>query len=870
MRGLMVALCASTALVGVPAFAQDKPAVQTPPAAAPAEQGALPDIVVTAQKRAENVQNVPIAISAFTANALQERAVGSIAQLSAIAPNVNLDAGTPFSGSQAVLSAYIRGIGSDDFAFNIDPGVGIYLDGVYLARTVGANQDLLDVSRVEILKGPQGTLFGRNTIGGAISIVTRDPGPDFKAMGDVTTGSYNLFQARGSVDVPITDSLRSSFTFGVKTRDGYLQRVPFPDQRANNSTPYTAFSSAGYDTASREGGNDNWNIRGKLKWDNGGKVSMTLAGDYGIDKGTSANVLLGTAENAPGNFAGTTNIPGTAFDPTGTTGFLFAGLYNFCIGSTSAQIAARNAQALCGTSGTQFNPQYRVPSYASVNVDGNPNNDRLPWDNRYISPNIDRSYATGNSYSHLQSWGLAGTVDFQLSDAITLKSITAYRALHWNAGLDADGSPLNFLQLSFKMNQWQFSQEVQLLGKALDNKLHYVLGAYYFKEKGDLHDFVTFAEGAVQVDGPNKLQTDNYAAFGQVDYTPIDLIGITLGGRYTHEKKLFEGGQQELNGFNYKLFGCTDGNGNITPNAPFPLAPAVSCQTGIGYPNPNNPVQVYVPGVNTKTFSNFSPKVGVQLHPAQKVMVYGSWSKGYKTGGWTTRLTNPQGNVAPDFGEEKATTWEVGVKSTLLDRKLQLNAAAFTTDYKDIQLNIQIGTSPTIANAGNARIKGFEVEAVAAPIRGLTINASLGYISATYTSVSAAAAVVGGANIYQAGTLVGAALPKTPNWKINVSPRYEAKLANGGSLIFLGDWSHASSAWNDAQRTYLLERAATDIVNASVGYQEPHGHWTLTVGGTNLTNDRYLTSGGPNVSAGVFFGTYNRPSEWYARFGFKF
>ncbi|MGK2911746.1 MAG: TonB-dependent receptor [Sphingobium sp.] len=866
MRKTTIAfLLASSAFTVNQAMAQDAVTGSD----ADASTGGIADIVVTAQKRAENVQDVPIAISAFTSEALQERAIGSVSQLSAIAPNVNLDAGTPFSGSTAVLAAYIRGIGSDDFAFNIDPGVGIYLDGVYLARTVGANQDLLDVARIEILKGPQGTLFGRNTIGGAISIVTSDPGKEFKATGDVTVGSYDLFQVRGSVTVPITDSLSSAVTFGVKSRDGFLKRVPFADQRTNNTPSFAAFSAAGYDSARREGENENWNLRSKLKWDNGGAIRATFAGDYSKDKGTSANKLIGTAATVPGNFAGTTNLPGTAFDPTGTTGFNFAGLYNFCIGSTGAEIAARNAAALCGVSGTQFNPQFQLPSYAGVNVDGNPANDRLPWDSRYLIANKDRSYATGNSYSNLKTWGLSSIVDFDLSEDIALKSITAYRELHWNAGLDADGSPLNFAQLSFTMNQEQFSQELQLLGSALDNKLRYVLGAYYFKESGDLHDYVTFGEGFVQVDGPNELSTKNHAFFGQVDYRPIDWIGITLGGRYTNERKRFEGGQQELNGFNYKLFGCADANGNISPNGPFPLAP-IPCSVGLSFPDPSNPVRVYTPGVNRKKFSDFSPKVGVQLHPNEDVMLYGSWSKGYKTGGWTTRLTNPQGNVAPDFNEEKATTWEAGVKSTLLDRHLQLNAAVFSTRYRDIQLNIQVGTSPTISNAGNARIRGFELEAVAAPVDGLTINGSVGYIDAQYTSVSAATAAVGGATPFQAGTLVGEDLPKTPKWKINISPRYEVKLGNGGSVVILADWTHSSSAWNDTQRSFLLRRISSDIVNGSISYREPAGHWSLTAGGTNLTDKRFLTSGGSNLAAGAIFGTYNRPREWYLRFGFDF
>ena len=152
----------------------------------------LEEIVVTAQKRSENVQKVPIAITAFTGETIQSKGLNNLHALSNLTPNVNLDGGAPFSGDSSVLSASIRGIGQDDFAFNLDPGVGVYLDGVYLARTIGANQNLLDVDRIEILKGPQGTLFGRNTIGGAINIVTHTPGTESKISGSTSTlGSRN-------------------------------------------------------------------------------------------------------------------------------------------------------------------------------------------------------------------------------------------------------------------------------------------------------------------------------------------------------------------------------------------------------------------------------------------------------------------------------------------------------------------------------------------------------------------------------------------------------------------------------------------------------------------------------------------------------
>ena len=172
----------------------------------------LEEVTVTATRRSENIQDVPIAVTAITAAQLESKGINDVAKLSAIAPNVTLDAGTPFSGSDTVLAAYIRGIGQNDFAFNQDPGVGVYVDGVYLARSVGSNTTMLDVERVEILKGPQGTLFGRNTIGGAISIVTRDPGKEFMFKGSVTGGTFNRMDVQATADLPFSETVRSSLS----------------------------------------------------------------------------------------------------------------------------------------------------------------------------------------------------------------------------------------------------------------------------------------------------------------------------------------------------------------------------------------------------------------------------------------------------------------------------------------------------------------------------------------------------------------------------------------------------------------------------------------------------------------------------------
>jgi iron complex outermembrane recepter protein len=292
-----------------------------------------------------------------------------------------------------------------------------------------------------------------------------------------------------------------------------------------------------------------------------------------------------------------------------------------------------------------------------------------------------------------------------------------------------------------------------------------------------------------------------------------------------------------------------------------------ACRIAAGFPNPGQPLRYYIAGVQKKVFNNFSPKVGIQYKPNDNILTYASWSKGYKTGGWTTRLSNPL-PTAPDFDEEKATTYEIGIKSTLIDRRLQINAALFQTEYKGIQLNFQQGSSPTIQNAGDGRIKGFELEVTAAPTDALTITAAVGYLDAKYTSVDLPARVA--ANPFQAGVFVGANLPKSPKWKFNISPRYEVELGNQGKIILIADYTHTTKLDNDTERAFLLSRPATDVVNGSITYKDPGAHWDVTLGMTNITDERYLVNGQAQIAGGQFYGTYSRPREWYAKLGLKF
>ena len=861
--GILAGVALGVLMTGT-AHAQSKPAT-TPPT-----EGGIQEIVVTAQKRSENVQNVPIAISAFTANALKERAVGDVSALSGLSPNVTLDASTPFSGSSAVLGASIRGVGAADFAFNIDSAVGVYVDGVYLGRSVGANQDLLDVDRIEVLKGPQGTLFGRNTIGGAISIVTHDPGDKYRFIGDFTTGSYNRMQARATMDVPLADNLTSSISFGILNREGYQYQIPYPGQYTTDS--FTSFAGAGHNGGDgRFGGDNTWNMRAKLKYTGVNGFKAVVEFDYThVNQESTASTLLGTVNN--------TSTPAYA----GVYNASLLSIYNTCISLPASVLAQTALAGVCGPRGG-VNGYNTLPALAGQGANG-----YQTYGNQFITGNKDTTYATGQNYSQVSQWGVGLTLEQPIGSA-TLKSITSFRKVDLNAGTNQDGSPLNILMVDFTVDQHQWSQELQLTGKAINDKLNYVFGAYFFNETGNLHDYVNFDDGILQVDGPGRINTDALAAYSQLDYKFNDLISVTAGARYTHEHKNYYGGQADDNGLSYKLpFDLTPSAAGaaqlcaMEPTACFP----VNNNNSAGFTYGSNLGSLaqyldYYPATpNSQDFNNFSPKLGIQIHPSQNVMGYFSWSKGYKSGGWTTRLSNPL-LAAPEFGPEHATTYELGIKSTLLDRKLQVNAALFDTQYNGIQLNEQIGASPTVFNLGKAINRGAELETTIAPGGGFTVQSSLSYLDAHYTYVCGqggvyqgfcngnSAYIAPGSNPYEAGVYAGAPLPKAPHWKINVSPRYEIALPKG-KIVLLADWTHTTSMWNDSLGTYLIMRQGTDIVNGSITYKAPDGIWDLTVGGTNLTNQRYLITGDSNLAAGAITGTYNRPSEWYARVGVRF
>jgi iron complex outermembrane receptor protein len=761
------------------------------------------DVVVTAQKREQNIQDVPIAITAMSSASLAARGLTNISQINDFTPNVEIDYTSPFSGSSSVLSPFIRGIGQNDFAFNLEPGVGVYVDGVYIARSFGAVVDLLDLERVEVLRGPQGTLFGRNSIGGALSIITRPPASRLSYQGEVDTGRFNRIDVRGSVDIPLSNDFLTQFSFSSKNRDGYQKRIPFP-----SATPYVTDQGKFITASNRrpdESGNENQdNLRGKFRWHASDKFALSVSGDFThIDEQATPATLLNVDDAAP-----------------------LAGAYNACISLPPAVLASIGLGAVCG-------PRATVGSaLAGVNVDGTNTNDRLLYNNQFLTKNIDTSYAAGSNFSLLTSWGVSGIADWDVASKVALKSITAYRKVGSKFGVDISGSPIVGGDTSFDTNQKQFSQELQLTGRG---RLNWLVGAYYFKENGDLTDFVPFVEGIVQVYGQNFFDNKAWALFTNLDFKVSNKFSIAGGLRYTGEDKQFEGKQKDLNAFPSKVG--------------FPA---------FLHPDPNDLTRIYPLGVNTKKFTDWSPKVNASLHLTDHVMAYASFSQGFKSGGWTTRLLVPEVTAdgrpgpAPGFDPETATAYEVGLKSRFLDQRVQLNTAAFWTNYDQIQIVVQKGVSPTFENAGDGRIRGFEAELQAQASDSLSLDSSFGYLDAAYTRLEDKATIT-----------LNNKFVNTPKYTFHLGAEFARSLKSRARLALRADYTRKDTIYNDAENTPQLIQDPVNLLNAALTYTSTNGRWSAALGGRNITDERYIYSGFRNPGAGLTIGNYSRPAEWF-------
>ena len=761
-----------------------------------AESDVLQEVLVSARRRTENLQTVPIAVSAFNASSLENRGITDTAAAANFTPNVTFDTTSLFSGATSTFQGFIRGIGQTDFAINTDPGVGVYVDGVYLARTVGSVIDLLDVESVEVLKGPQGTLFGRNTIAGAVNVTTRRPANEFGYQASLKIGSDDQLYTQGIVDLPLADDkLLASIAFATRSRDGYQERIAFDDPRVPNIPSIANSFTTNTDNNGEPGAEDNQTLRAKLLWLASDELELMASADYAHIRDAAP----------PGTLLTTT------LDPVGS----LSGLYNGCVLGLAPQfICAASPLGIYGRD---------IPLYTD----------------QFVTGDKDKSYATGASFSNIDSGGLSMTANWQLVPDVALKSISAFRKIDASFGRDIDGSPLDIDQTTFAWHVKQYSQEFQLNGALFAKRLDYTVGAYYFHEHAIETAAVPIAQALLKIVGDNDQTTRSIALFGETNYKLTDALGLVVGARWTKDKKEIQIDQRNLTTF-FDAVGY--------PPAAFPRP---SDHTYMGPAHPFN-----------YDNSNVTVRTGLNYTFSPDVFAYAMFSQGYKSGGFTTRLSdpfnpeNPLGDLKDiAFEPEKANNIEIGLKSELLERRLRLNLAAFKNDYTDIQVIVMRGVTPSNENAAEAEIKGAEVEGEALLLNGdLLLGASAGYTDAKYTRLSP-------------GTLLtlNSKLPNTPDFTSSLTANYTIRFTSGASLDLNGNYSYRAKAFKDAENSPTIAQDAYGLLGAFIRFTPAGGRWDLTVGGANLTDERYLIGGFNTAAVGFAEGVYSRPREVYLR-----
>jgi iron complex outermembrane receptor protein len=742
-------LAGSAALLAGPALAQAQAAAAEP-------EGGLEEIVVTAERRETNLQDTPISVTALNAGALEAQGVKTINDLAASVPNLTSTTGPQGSGD---ANFFVRGVGQFDFIVTNDPGVGVYVDGVYLGRTVGAMLDSGDIARVEVLRGPQGTLFGRNTLGGAISVTSKAPDPDGMAGSlRATYGSRDRIDVDGGINAPIGgDSAVRLYAF-TRNQDGFATR---------------AQDGVKFGKTKRSG------IKGSALIAASETITINLAADYSLDKSNPAPSVLRAI--APFPF---------------------------------------------------------FPAAAAADIQ-NP-------------ANFYRIFASNQPEARNEIWGVSATIAAELGDA-TLKSITAYRELDGFSTSDPDGTRFRLYDQDTDTDQTQFSQELQLSGDAADGALSYLVGGYFFRERAVQELRLCFAPITNTPTAPNNpcntwtqgnnQVTKSTAIFGQARYNVTDALSVTLGGRYTWDKKDIVSNQF----FDFRA-------GGVGPGAVF----------GFGFPPALLGQRIVVPIVSNlpddAKFNKFTPKIGVEYKASDDVLLFASYAKGFRSGGFNGRLIAPQRTV-PSYDPDTNDAYEIGFKSDLADRRLRLNGTAFYSKYKGIQQTISDpAVQFRVANAGDATLKGFELELNAVPADGLRFDVGLGYTDSEFKNVPALV-----------GPINGNQLPFSPKWTVALGAEYAADLGTGGKLTPRVDWRYQAKTFFTAFNLPFEQQSGYGLLSARITWTDADDRFSISAYGDNLTDKEYYTFGQNALAAqGVAYTYIGRPREYGVTAGFKF
>ena len=827
---LALATVSAFALSASFAAAQDAPA----PATEPAKTGPRTQLetVVTSATRVEtSAQTTPVATTSVSGAQLERTFAVDLRDLTSQAPNVNLE---PVGAFQNASAFYIRGFGSADIESATDPGVGIFIDGVYQARTSTALSDLLDITNVEILRGPQGTLFGRNTIVGAVLVSHAKPDTsEFDVKGEFTAGNYGELDISGVINVPLIEG-KAGMRLAVKStnNDGFYKN-------ATDGTNY--------------GGTDRITILPSFRFTPNDNLDIVIRGEIVRERDDSWG-------NTPYSACGGAN-----------------GVFN--------PFAANNYGTVPGNV-TQLTP---LVSWAHG---GQEDLDKVCAQERGKNDFIVHADNTSGRGSDFDVYGITGEFTYDVPDFGTFTYVGNYRDVHEDVFNDFDTTDLPIFMT--QREQWhnQTSHELRFASSFSDT-IDFVAGFYFFHQKyrmwqdtyGWLFDpgfagalgsaIVGRLTGApnpgaaLDALNPNAsgfgetIQANNaWAAFINANWHIWEGITLTAGLRYNKEKK------------------------DIETCAPSPVNDGVNRECNL---NPaignffDSDTDINTAAGRKNNWSNVSPKVGLSWEANDDLFLYASWTRGFRSGGFNGRCGSTA--TCQPFNEETADSYEVGMKWDGMDNRLRVNLTGFYLDYKDQQVSIirqssgSGGGQETVTdNAANAKSKGVELEVTTLPADGLTIWGSLGWLKSSRdfcTDIDGPSTVNpgpasgscdpdnafsyldNGTTFYIFPTQVLVPNVRAPKWTLAAGFAYEVPVGNAGTIELAGDWRYQSKN-NQASNgvpaglvTGLLNyngvlvtpiRGSAHIFNASITWREIEDRYRISLFMKNIGNAHYMQS----------------------------
>ena len=764
-KGLLVGLC--SILFVFPGQAQESQS---------GIDALMDEIVVTARKREENVQNTPIAVSAFSGESLAARGIDELTGIGTITPNMTFSNINTNGGSSNNVSVYIRGVGQTDFVPTTDAGVGLYVDGNYLARSIGSVLDLIDIERIEVLRGPQGTLFGRNTIGGAVNIHTVKPHEEFEVKLRGKVGSHERMDLTAKVNGALADNLFAAVTLATLNQDGYVVN-PINGQDTNDD--------------------DTFAFRGALRWLVNNDVEINVTGDYSRDRENGQGRVTDLDTNNVITFAGPTSPTSVGSAPFGHNVFLG-------LNSPIPQFALPPGRAT-GCDATFRNPAGTNENCVNVNTIG-----------------LGENTSGHPQFYDADIYGISGTIDWAITDNMSIKSITAYRNLDSNFSQDGDYSPFFLSYIRDEYKQEQISQELQLQGNSFGDRLKWIMGFYYFNEDGVNNNRVDFV--SVDIESGGYFENESKAGFAQATYDITDKLHLTAGIRYTKDNKEFI---------------IVDGQQVVVPI----FAP--------GMPT----IQIIPVGTYKANADDWTPMVNLSYDWNDSLMTYATYAEGFKSGGFQQRIAGELPG-APSYEPEFVDSYEIGFKYSNPNGSFILNAAAFYADYTDIQLEVFRGIAPILENAGKGEVKGFELEARWVPVATWFVEAAIGHLDANITKADPAATANG-------GPADGDRLPHVPRWTGSASIIKEFGLGDMGTLTPRVDWTFRSKVFFGGNNAAHETQKSYSLYNANIAWRSADEKYALTFYVNNIGDLRYVHYNELANSAGVGSEVLARDREWY-------